>query len=68
MSRVYPHTIAWNYLGNPAASIPAGTTTDGLPLSVQLIAPPNREDMLLSLGAQLEVALDWPAGTPALAA
>jgi amidase len=67
MSRVYPHTIAWNYLGQPAASIPAGSTPDGLPLAVQLIAPPNREDLLLSLGAQLEAELGWPDRRPPLA-
>ena len=68
MSRVYPHTIVWNYLGQPAASIPAGRTPDGLPLAVQLVVPPNREDLLLALGAQLEATLGWPEQRPALAA
>ena len=39
-----------NYLGQPAASIPAGSSPDGLPLAVQVGAPPNREDLLISLG------------------
>jgi amidase len=68
MSRVYPHTIAWNYLGNPAASIPAPRTADGLPVAVQLVAAPNREDLLLSLGAQLEAELRWPDERPPLTA
>ena len=68
MSRVYPHTPPWNYLGNPAASIPLGRTGDGLPLAAQLIAPPSREDVLLSLAAQLEAELGWPDDRPALAA
>jgi amidase len=67
MSRIYPHTIAWNYLGQPAASIPAGSSPDGLPLAVQLVAPPNREDLLISLGAQLEAAIGWPDQMPSLA-
>jgi amidase len=67
MSRVYPHTPVWNYLGRPAASVPAGRTASGLPLAVQLIAPPSREDLLLSLGAQLERELDWPSLRPPLA-
>jgi amidase len=67
MSRVYPHTIAWNYLGLPAASIPAGSTADGLPLATQLVVPAGREDLLLSLGAQLEGELGWPDRRPALA-
>jgi amidase len=68
MSRVYPHTIVWNYLGWPAASIPAGSTSDGLPLAVQLVAPPNREDLLLSVVARLEEELGWPEHRPPLAA
>ncbi len=68
MSRVYPHTPPWNYLGNPAASIPLGRTGDGLPLAAQLVAAPSREDVLLSLAAQLERELGWAEDRPALAA
>jgi amidase len=64
MSRVYPYNVVWNYLGNPAASVPAGFTAEGLPLSVQLIAPPNREDLLISLAAQLEAERGWPSRRP----
>lgn len=32
----------------PAASIPAGLSKEGLPIGVQLIARPYREDMLLA--------------------
>lgn len=67
MSRVYAHTPVWNYLGNPAASVPAGFSAAGLPLAVQLVAPPHREDVLLSLAAQLERKLRWPAERPPLA-
>lgn len=68
MSRVYPYTGVWNYLGQPAAAVPAGINRDGLPLAVQLVAPPNREDLLLSLGAQLEAELGWPERRPPRAA
>ncbi len=67
MSRVYPYTGVWNYLGSPAASVPAGFDRNGLPLAVQLIAPPNREDLLLSLATQLEAELGWPEQRPPLA-
>jgi amidase len=67
MSRVYAYTPVWNYLGNPAASVPAGFTSAGLPLAIQLIAPPSREDLIISLAAQLERRLDWPARRPAIA-
>jgi amidase len=54
----------WNYLGNPAASVPAGFTDDGLPLSVQLVGRPNDEATLLSLAAQLEAEQPWADRRP----
>ena len=67
MSRTYPFAAVWNYTGQPAASIPAGFTDDGLPLGAMLIAAPNREDLLLSLAAQLESSLGWPDHRPPIA-
>jgi amidase len=54
----------WNYVGNPAASVPAGFTDDGLPLSVQLVGRPNDEATLLSLAAQLEAERPWAERRP----
>jgi len=67
MSRVYPYTGAWNYTGQPAASVPVGSSRDGLPIGMQLVVAPNREDILLRLGAQLEADLGWPAHRPSIA-
>lgn len=64
MSRVYPFTAIWNYTGQPAASVPVGFTDDGIPLSVMLVVPPNREDLIFSLAAQLEAAIGWPDRRP----
>ncbi len=64
MSRAYPYTVPWNHLGNPAASVPAGFSTDGAPLSVQLIGRPNDEATLLSLAAQLESTRPWADRLP----
>jgi amidase len=65
ISRSYPCAIAWNYTGQPAASIPLPPrTAGGVPLSAQLIVPPNREDLLISLGAQLEAEIGWADRTP----
>jgi amidase len=64
MSRVYPFTAVWNYTGQPAATIPAGFTADRLPIGAMLIAPPNREDLLLSISGQLERALGWSDHRP----
>jgi amidase len=47
MGRVYPFTAVWNYTGQPAIAVPTGFSTQGLPVSVMLIAAPGREDLLL---------------------
>jgi amidase len=68
MSRTYPFTPLWNHTGQPAAAVPMGFTADGLPLSVQMIAPPDREDRLLSLAAQIEAERPWADRLPGSAA
>jgi amidase len=64
MGQVYPFTGPWNGTGQPAASVPAGFTSDGLPLSVQLIGRPNDESTLLSLAAQIEAERPWADRRP----
>lgn len=59
--RHVPFTPTWNVTGQPAISIPAGLSADGLPLAVQLIAPPGGEQLLLSVAAQLQ---DWTDRRP----
>jgi amidase len=54
----------WNYTGNPAASVPAGFTDEGLPLSVQLVGRPDDEATLISLAAQLEAERPWADRLP----
>jgi amidase len=53
------YTALWNVTGNPAASVPAGIASDGLPLAVQLVGRRHDETTLLSLSAQLESARPW---------
>jgi amidase len=64
MSRAFPFCAAWNHLGCPAASVPAGFAADGMPLAVQLIAPPGEEGRILSLAAQLEAERPWADARP----
>jgi len=59
MSRSYCFAPIWNHTGQPAAAVPMGFTAEGLPRSVQLVAPSNREDLLLSVAAQIEAAKPW---------
>jgi amidase len=54
-----PFNGVWNVTGQPAASVPAGFGSDGLPRAVQLVARANDEATLLSLAAQLEVERPW---------
>jgi amidase len=46
----------WNMTGQPAISVPVYETADGVPVGVQLVGPPGRDDLVLSLAAQLEAA------------
>ena len=64
MSQVYPYGAAWNYTGQPSATIPAGFTDGGLPRSVMLTARTNDEPTLISVAAQLEAHRPWADRTP----
>jgi amidase len=51
-----PYTLTWSLLGNPAVVVRAGTTPDGLPVGVQVAAPPWREDLALAAASIVERA------------
>jgi amidase len=63
-SRACPFCWAWNTLGWPALSVPAGSGAAGWPIGAQLLGRPNDEATLLRLGAQLEEVEGWPARWP----
>lgn len=44
----------WNYLGEPAISIPCGKDSKGLPIGLQLIAAPYRDARLLQIAKLFE--------------
>jgi amidase len=64
---IVPFTTPWNVTGQPAASLPAGFTDNGLPLAVQLVGRPHDETTLLSLAGQLESERPWAEKRPAVA-
>lgn len=58
-------TSVFNVTGQPAISVPvAHDGATGLPVGIQLVAAPWREDLLLQLARALEVALPWSARRP----
>jgi len=54
-----PFTSFVNVCGLPAITLPVHVTDAGLPMGVQLIGRPGGEDVLFSIGAQLERRIAW---------
>lgn len=54
-----PYTPAGNASGQPGISLPLHWTQDRLPVGIHLMAEYGREDILLSLAAQIESAEPW---------
>jgi amidase len=60
---VYEQGIGWSYTriynltGWPAAVVRGGTSPEGLPIGVQVVARPWREDVALAVAGYLETAL-----------
>ncbi|MDP8244122.1 MAG: amidase family protein [Candidatus Hinthialibacter antarcticus] len=60
----FSYTIAYNLSGLPGAVVRGGESKDGLPIGVQLIAKPWREDVALAAAIALEEATGgWKAPT-----
>ena len=58
------HTYVITLTTCPAISIPCGFTAEGLPVGLQIVAPPQREDRLLSVAAAFEADHDFAARVP----
>ncbi|MCY3893125.1 MAG: amidase [Acidimicrobiaceae bacterium] len=68
LAKVTPYLPQFNVSGQPAISVPLGTpegmSPEGLPIGVQLVAAPGREDVLLRVAAQMEQAAPWSGRRP----
>ncbi len=53
----YTYTSAFNLTGWPGLVMRAGEDADGLPIGIQIVAAPFREDRCLGLARHLELAL-----------
>ena len=53
----HSYTVPFNVTGQPALSLPIGTTGAGLPVALQIVGAPGDDALVLALGAALERAL-----------
>jgi aspartyl-tRNA(Asn)/glutamyl-tRNA(Gln) amidotransferase subunit A len=62
----WPLMYPFNLTGWPAASVPCGFTSAGLPVGLQIVAPWHRDGLCLRAAAALEEARPWAARRPPL--
>jgi aspartyl-tRNA(Asn)/glutamyl-tRNA(Gln) amidotransferase subunit A len=60
------YTISANLAGVPALSVPCGFSRAGLPVGMQLVAAPFREELLLQVTHAYEQATEWHLRKPAI--
>jgi aspartyl-tRNA(Asn)/glutamyl-tRNA(Gln) amidotransferase subunit A len=51
-----PYTYPFNLTGQPAASVPCGFSSDGLPLALQIVGPPRQDALVLRAARAFEAA------------
>jgi len=55
-----------NFCGAPAVSLPVHQTAAGVPVGVQLMAMPGRDDVLLGVAGALEEHFAWQQRHPSV--
>lgn len=63
-ARYAPLTAWWNLARFPAASVPAGLHSAGVPIGVQLVGRPGSEALILSVAKLLEELRPWRRRAP----
>ncbi|MBE0480024.1 MAG: amidase [Dehalococcoidia bacterium] len=59
-----PFTFPFNLTGQPAASVPAGWTADGLPVGLQIVGRAHDEATILRAASAFEEAQPWSGRKP----
>jgi len=61
-----PFTYPFNLTGQPAATVPCGFTSEGLPVGLQIVGRWHAETTVLRASACFEAAQPWAAARPPL--
>ncbi|MBI3636200.1 MAG: amidase [Candidatus Rokubacteria bacterium] len=61
-----PFTYPFNLTGQPAASVPAGFTENGLPVGLQIVGRRHADRTVLAASAAFEAACPWTGRRPGL--
>ncbi|HEV3227149.1 MAG TPA: amidase [Acidimicrobiales bacterium] len=61
-----PFTMLANLCWNPATSVPAGVTSDGLPVGLQIMVRRHHDEVALRLARIFEQSRPWPRFAPTL--
>jgi aspartyl-tRNA(Asn)/glutamyl-tRNA(Gln) amidotransferase subunit A len=61
-------TFPFNFTGQPAATVPAGFTEDGLPIGLQIVGRRLDDALVLRASAAFEMAAPWRDRWPAILA
>ena len=59
-----PFTYPFNLTGQPAASVPAGVTEDGLPVGLQIVGQRLADRTVLAASAAFEALRPWSDRRP----
>ena len=61
-----PFTYPINAIGHPAASVPCGFSSDGMPIGLHIIGRKYDEETVLAASAAFERAMPWANNRPAV--
>ncbi len=61
------YTGMWNLIGLPALAVPCGFSSDGLPLSMQIVGKPFDEATVLRTGDAYQRLVQWQLSVPPIA-
>jgi aspartyl-tRNA(Asn)/glutamyl-tRNA(Gln) amidotransferase subunit A len=58
------NTSPFNHFGTPALSLPCGFSQEGMPIGLQIVAAPFREEMILPLAYAYQQSTGWHRQAP----